>query len=300
MGKVCQVCGKPSGMYPLCKDCFVLRDNGEVVKDEASGKWVLVKESSGKSSAEILSQTKFDNCVICNQSSSGKPLCKDCYYDCREMEDEIDRNKKPFELRDYYYNLKSANYRIVNKNTIINNCKKMIALANITNDSYDDTSLVTRVIEDVKEIIVSKNSKKDIKINTFTEQSDSLKSNIIRTLDGHIVKSRGEEVIDNILYNNLLPHCYEKEVTEISTNERSVKSDWFIPVFGNNKGIYVEYWGMSTDDYKKNKEEKKSLYEKYNIPLIEIQKDDINNPSELSTRILKLYNTLKDEIKKSM
>lgn len=297
MGKTCQICGKPSGMYPLCKDCFVLRDNGEIVKDEGNGKWVRIETS--KSSAKILSQTQNNNCVICGKTSSGKPLCKDCYYECREIEDEIDRNKKPFELRDYYYNLKSANYRIVDIKNVIYNCKKMVALANITNDSYDDTSLVSRVVEDIKEIIENKKTKKDVKVNAFTEQADSQKSGIIRTIDGHIVKSKGEEIVDNILYTNCNCHCYEKKVVEISTEERTIQSDWFIPVVGT-KGVYVEYWGMTTPDYLKNKEEKKKLYKEHNIPLIEIQKDDINNYSDLNQRIVQEYNTLKEQIKKTI
>ena len=27
-GKVCQICGKPSGMYPLCKDCMKKKELG--------------------------------------------------------------------------------------------------------------------------------------------------------------------------------------------------------------------------------------------------------------------------------
>ncbi len=301
MGKTCQICGKPSGLYPLCKDCFVLRDNGEVIKDEESGKWIRVEKDnqSNNTSAQILSQTKNDNCIFCGKASSGKPFCKDCYYECRDLEDEIDRNKKPFELRDYYYNLKSANYRIVALKNVIYNCKKMVALANITNDSYDDTSLVSRVIEDVKEIIENKKQKKEVKINNFTEQADSQKSGIIRTIDGHIVKSKGEEIVDNILYPNGICHCYEKKVVEISTDERTIQSDWFIPITGA-KGIYVEYWGMTTPDYLKNKEEKKKLYKEKNIPLIEIQKEDVNNYSDLNQRIVQEYNTLKEIIKKTI
>src|SRR5690606_17308526 len=96
---------------------------------------------------------------------------------------------------------------------------------------------------------------------------------------------------------NMICHCYEKDVYELGTDQRSIKADWFIPVFGN-KGIYIEYWGMDTEDYIKNKEEKKRLYKEHNIPLIQIEKDDTKDVSGLSSRINREYETLKNEIKK--
>lgn len=35
----CQICNKPSGYYPLCKECFALRDKGLVNKCEICEKW---------------------------------------------------------------------------------------------------------------------------------------------------------------------------------------------------------------------------------------------------------------------
>lgn len=39
MAKTCQICNKPSGMYPLCPACFKLRDAGEVLKCEECKTW---------------------------------------------------------------------------------------------------------------------------------------------------------------------------------------------------------------------------------------------------------------------
>ena len=50
--------------------------------------------------------------------------------------------------------------------------------------------------------------------------------------------------------------------------------DWFIPVNSNMEGIYVEYWGMRKKEYELNKDEKRKLYKEYDIPLIELEKDD--------------------------
>ena len=295
--KTCQICGKPSGIYPLCKEHLLMKQEGLVVKNEDTGNWELVVKDEKKTRNQILTEKKYEKCILCGGESKGKPLCKDCYYECQDLEDEVDRNKKPFELKDYYFSLKSANYRVVDRKNVIRNCKMMVALANVTYDSYDDSSLITRLNDDISEIITTFNSKKEVKPTSFTEQSDSQKSSIMRTLDGHIVKSQGERIIDDILYNSLLVHCYEKDVIEICSEERTVKSDWFIPIVGN-KGVYIEYWGMNTGAYLKNKEEKRKMYIENEIPLIEIEKDDIKDVAGLTTRINREYNSWKKKILK--
>ena len=293
--KLCQICGKPSGIYPLCKEHLQMKNEGLVVKNETTGTWELVAKDEKKSKNQILTEKKYDACILCGNDSKGKPLCKECYFECQDLEDEVDRNKKPFELKDYYFNLKSANYRVVDKKNVIRNCKMMVAIANVVYDSYDDSSLITRINDDIQEIITTFNNKKEVKPTAFTEQSDSQKSSIMRTLDGHIVKSQGERIIDDILYNSLLVHCYEKEVIEICSEERTIKSDWFIPVLGN-RGVYIEYWGMNTGSYLKNKEEKRKLYKEHNIPLIEIEKDDIKDVPGLTARINREYKTWRNKI----
>jgi len=290
-GKTCQICKKPSGMYPLCFEHMRLKNDGKVVKDE-KGKWILLQDE--KPSLSIKPNT---NCIICEKSSEGKTLCLECYKESLERKDEFDKNQKPFELKEYYYNLRSNIYRITNFEYVKNNSKKMFALAFLVNDIYKDTSLINRVEEDVKDIILKKTPRKDVVPTSFSERSDSQKSAIIRTIDGHIVQSIGEQIIDDILYNNQICHCYEKDVFELGSDQRAVKADWFIPVTGN-KGVYVEYWGMDTDDYNKNKAIKKKLYIDHEIPLIQIEKDDTKDVSILTNRILREYETLKKEIKK--
>lgn len=287
-GKVCQICGTPSGMYPLCKEHLQLKNEGKVVKND-EGKWIVKEEE----------YIKYQSCVICSSISYGKPLCIDCYKESVERKDEFDKNQKPFELKDYYFNLRSNIYRITNFDYVKNNSKKLFALAYLVNEIHKDSSLINRVADDVQDIIQKKTPQKDIKTTQYSEQSDSQKSSIIRTIDGHIVKSIGEQIIDDILYNNQICHCYEKDVYEIGSNQRTIKADWFIPVAGN-KGVYVEYWGMDTDDYKKNKDEKKKLYKDHEIPLIQIEKDDTKDVSGLTSRILREYESLKSEIKKRL
>lgn len=113
---VCSVCGKPSGFYPICKDCNSLKQKGELTKCNDCGIW---KEG------------KF-------------PLCKECWLK-KEKED-----KK-----------KSGNYK-------------------------------------------ETESEKEEK--SFREKFPCN----IRTDDGHKVRSKAEQVIDNWLYSKGIVHAYPR------------------------------------------------------------------------------------------
>jgi hypothetical protein len=272
MGK-CAICGKPSGMYPLCLEHSKMIKTGGVVKN-SKGEWVLATKKE-----ETKASTK---CVVCGKESKGMPLCHDCWKDAMAKEEEIDKNSQtPASLKTYYYNLKSSIYRMTGIEFIKPNALKLFSIAFLLSDSYSDTSLATRVADDVKDIMDAKKEKKVIR-NDETVKQDLQQSGQMRTEDGHMVKSLGEQAVDNALYNSGWAHCYEKKVVGI--DERAVFCDFFIPgSFG--KGVYIEYWGMETDDYNDNKAEKRDLYKKHNLPLIEVEKDDYKQTGVLSENL---------------
>lgn len=90
--KTCDVCGKPSGFYPLCTSCFVLRDKGEIVKDEKTNKWVKVenkepskakieepKEKKPEAKEEEKPVEKHSECIVCGEEANGYLFCRQCY-----------------------------------------------------------------------------------------------------------------------------------------------------------------------------------------------------------------------------
>lgn len=89
MGKTCAICGKPSGMYPLCKDCFKLKDEGKILKCEECGTWYLAKEGCPNCKPVETAPQKTDAtidelaCIICGKPSNGKHLCINCYHKCK-------------------------------------------------------------------------------------------------------------------------------------------------------------------------------------------------------------------------
>lgn len=208
--------------------------------------------------------------------------------------DSLDKNATISENRNYYYNLKDYAFRRRTLEDVMTNCNKMVAIATNNKNSNDDDSLYDRVFKDVKEIISKKKKYfEEIQNKTSTKniengiddkskfdesEKEEQKQYFHYSEDGHALDSEMEIKIDDILYSSEIFHCCHKPITEITSHNKT--SDWFIPIDSVNKGIYIEYWGMNTPKYVAEKNEKIELYQKYNIPYIEIQKDEPKNNTQ--------------------
>ena len=310
----CKLCGGESGKYFLCFKCNKLKEEGKVEKCTHCGEWHYTdkgcncqKSSTSAtprvvrtppvetSASQVRKTTKVLEgdgvCIVCGESAPKGFLCRDCYYEMRDYLDSFDKNSKMFDMKDYYFNLRSNIYRMKSFDYIQSNCNKLYAIATFVFNMFRDESLMDRIINDIKEIIESKKPKTEVKVSEEIKQNDSHKEELRRTCDGHYVKSDPEIVIDDILYECRIVHCYEKKVP-IDSDEQTIKCDWFIPVTDNRHGIYIEYWGMNTREYLENKERKRKAYRDHNIPLIEIEKDDYRDKQGLMDRIISEINKL--------
>jgi hypothetical protein len=96
--------------------------------------------------------------------------------------------------------------------------------------------------------------------------------------DGHRVRSKGEVIIDNWLYQKAILHAYEKQLVAENGIPETMYCDFYIP----KQNIYIEYWGLAKDKtYKKRKEEKINFYKDNNIKLIEIFPEDLKRIDEI-------------------
>lgn len=297
----CPICGEPTSVYmgnarkdKLCRKHGMQANKGEIVQCPKCGRWneqnVVCDCKQNKEKKSTINADEL-TCIICGAQSNGKPQCKDCYYEMLDYKDSLDKNLKAFELKDYYYNLKSNIYRMKTFDYVKSNCNKLLAIAISLKEIYRDESLTDRVYNETKEIIQSKKPTENKETTAYAKTQDTHKEEIIRTNDGHYVKSDPESVIDDILYDLRIVHCYEKKVP-IDADEQTITCDWFIPVTDNRHGIYIEYWGMNTESYKINKERKRKAYKEHDIPLIEIEKDDPKDKLGLSDRIVGEINAL--------
>ncbi|NBC29693.1 MAG: glycerol kinase [Spirochaetes bacterium] len=103
-----------------------------------------------------------------------------------------------------------------------------------------------------------------------------------RTKDGHWVRSRAEVMIDDALYDYGLAHAYERRVPV----EEELYSDFYLP----SKGVYIEYWGLENQaKYVERKNKKIAIYQKYHLPLIELNEDHLVTLDDHLPRLLLRY-----------
>lgn len=279
---VCPICGEPTRVWygnarkdGLCGKHADMLKAEEIFLDQY-GKW---RESATQN---VLTQAKENDmnsvsredtvCVICGNPSNGKMQCKNCYSETVDFMNSLDKNKTVRQFRDHYYNLKERILIIKSLEETQKQCNKLIAIATIDTNLHDDTSLYDRVYKDVETLLKSK--KAPIANDQYEEErkeNDEQKSKVKTAQDGHVVDSDMEVHIDDVLYNAFILHCYGKSIEDIT--EKRKKCDWFIPIV-NDKGIYIEYWGMKTPKYLAERKEKEELYQKHNIPYISIEADD--------------------------
>lgn len=275
MGKNCVICGKYSGIYPLCVHHLQMKARGEVIKCEKCGTWFELKDGCPNCD-QFTEEEKAMKCVICGDTSPGHNFCIECHDIAEEYMSGLDRNSSVRKMRDYYYNLKERIVIINGIEEAQEQCKKLLGIALFESETNKDNSLKDRVTNDIETLLTKKRkpSNTNVAFEKFAEERqerDENKSKINTAQDGHNLESDMEVRIDDVLYNSYILHCYGKSIDEIT--EKRKKCDWFIPI-SNGKGIYIEYWGMDTEKYKTDRKEKEELYKKYNIPYISIEKDD--------------------------
>lgn len=91
----------------------------------------------------------------------------------------------------------------------------------------------------------------------------------IRTDDGHLVRSNPEKMIDDWLSKQVIFHYYEKRLPFPGIHY----CDFFLP----QAEVYIEYWGLDSDDYLVRKQEKLKLYSEFDMNLISIEENDLRD-----------------------
>lgn len=105
-----------------------------------------------------------------------------------------------------------------------------------------------------------------------------------RCEDGHYVRSKNEMIVDNWLYSHGICHAYEKAVFDAESG-KTMCSDFFVP----SMNLYIEIWGMTSENYAARRAEKVELYRKLGCKLFEIDGDDVKNVDDVLTREFSRY-----------
>lgn len=81
--------------------------------------------------------------------------------------------------------------------------------------------------------------------------------------DGHCVRSRAEQAIDDWLYAHRLLHAYEQELP----GENDFRSDFYLP----EANLHIEFWGRTDEAYLDRKRRKQELYRRERIAVLELE-----------------------------
>lgn len=199
-------------------------------------------------------------CILCNTKiyNDKHVFCEDCYntyvksnepefYSADDLLMEYNAEKS----QKFYLNEKK--YNTIGK---LYNIRKLL-----NKQSYSHFIALEKYLIDCYDIIINNENMP-----------------LLTTKDKHQVRSRGELIIDNYLYDNKIRHFYE--ITLI-LNNKPVTPDFYLPDFD----VYIEYWGYDensqdkeiADTYEQRKLEKIELYKQNNIKLIEIENKDFED-----------------------
>jgi hypothetical protein len=109
----------------------------------------------------------------------------------------------------------------------------------------------------------------------------------LRCNDGHYVRSKGEKMLDNFLYEKRIIHSYEDKVYDGSDE---FLCDFYLPDIAKHLGgVYIEYFGLNNDEYLVKKEKKIHFYKRNNMNLIIIEEKHMQNLEDyLDDQIRKL------------
>lgn len=162
----------------------------------------------------------------------------------------VDSNLKEEIFLEYFKNnIFPYKYRIKEILEIFNSArvKKGWLFAGGFLENYENYSTFDEYFENYKERKLKEisnlkewnNQKIDTKIND---------SEVITTIKGEIVKSKGEALIANFLYRNSIEYKYEKIYPELMSENRTYRPDFTLELNGTE--VYLEYFGLST--YKEN------------------------------------------------
>lgn len=295
-GKICQICGKPSGIYPLCKEHLEMKAEGLVIKDEA-GNWIV------KASKEEC------KCILCGGEAK-YDLCYSCYNEKKTIKSELEASVNNLEdAKDYYNNMKYNIFKLKDMDYAITACTKLIALGELLENRYKLKDYISKsktdavsLLEKKRDYLSGLNLKKAAEVEN-PEEIAAPASNIvvetstdsntewldyrrvypmnIRCKDGHYVRSKAEKLIDDYLFDNQIIHVYEKKVVN-ENNDETYYPDFFLPYegrqVGEEKGIYIEFFGLEDNKkYLATENKKIAYYKSKGFDVIEVRERNIDS-----------------------
>ena len=138
-------------------------------------------------------------------------------------------------------------------------------------DKYDNYNLLFEAYKNKKLDEAYSIGLKDA-VNDLLEQS--LNRELVYTINGELVKSKGEALIANFLFSNNIDYEYEKIYEELMSDRKTYRPDFTLNLAG--QPVYIEYFGLSNykdselSTYEKIRKIKEDYHKTHNTKFIKI------------------------------
>lgn len=138
-------------------------------------------------------------------------------------------------------------------------------------DKYDNYNLLFEAYKNKKLDEAYSIGLKDA-VNDLLEQS--LNRELVYTINGELVKSKGEALIANFLFSNNIDYEYEKIYEELVSDRKTYRPDFTLNLAG--QPVYIEYFGLSNykdselSTYEKIRKIKEDYHKTHNTKFIKI------------------------------
>lgn len=236
----------------------------------------------------------MNQCLICGEKIAGdKIVCKECWEEGYTYWEETNINFYK-EYKNLYYSGKeetnSFAIDIIKRKLVLNaiayyyeNERDTELLDRLEKDFYDlddedyDDEIETQCVICGEEAngywfcpdCYREYKNKEVTVRftrcTETEVLDATYESVYICDDGHRVKSKSEQAIDNWLYANKIWHVYEKEFQYGNNIDDIIHPDFYLPDYN----LYIEHWGFTDDDYyQQQMQNKLKIYKKEKVTLI--------------------------------
>ena len=106
------------------------------------------------------------------------------------------------------------------------------------------------------------------------------KQRAVKCKNGIFVSSSSEKIIADWLTDQQIEFEYD-EVIPFDEADKDYRYDFYLPQYD----IYIEFWGLRNQSYRKNRTKKINLYAENNLKLISLEQKDTDNIDCLSYKI---------------
>lgn len=299
----CEKCGKYSGKYPLCKECYYKEEGAETIDTTETKEDKLICPICGDPTRVYMGKARKDR--LCGKHAD---MLKNGWIELNDKneyqttEDFLKKSEGKSAIPKYEKDNNTKNTKEINneESTLDNNII-------IINESNKSKCITCGKKTDGLLFCADcyrKYSKKELlfKITACSsvELLDEDYEGRYTCKDGHIVKSKSEREIDNFLFANDIPHAYEKTLPYGKTDKEVLHPDFYLPNYlGKGKHVWLEHWGYNENNiqYTKTKKFKMPIYEKLGITLIcTYEKSDAGDIDAALERKLNKLNINEGEI----